>query len=437
MSSTISGSVSVSVALLGSVAALGGTAIAATCIASGAAIGGTIGLPLYAAYKSGKFVIQQSREIVDSRYSQQESEEKAIKKELSIRFELKRKAETLEQLACDDDILNLLSSLKLFLENTDSPSIILHSVNENCESLINEISQEIEERKKSTDSKYRQTQKLQHLKNLFYKNIEMKEIRLTYASTAQQPIRSRSEILEDALNEFFQNEKNKQLHSFYSLYTELQTYIYGQDTVQPISAFSDLSKLQAEIKTLSGLTETKIKNIKLYASLVEQARKNTQYSNKAEETAQKIYIQLAFQTELKNLNIISNDISTSVNVDLHYYTSGSQTLKQTILPGGYSTLELLTPSPLIQQAKPAMLAQQKVKCQEMAKLSLLLKSKWGVNFNPGIINNNDILISEETASATHSHKTSYFQTAHTRRMSEKNVSYHNPDLIFENCKEEI
>lgn len=432
MSSTIvsAGPISISATLLGSVAALGGTAIAATCVASGAAIGATIGLPLYAAYKSGDFAFQLSKEIISSRHLQQENEAQAIKKELSARFTLQQKVEDMKQLSCDDDIVQLLSSLTVFLEDTSSPSRVLHSINQNCATLLDNISQEIEKRKKHAEKEHMRAERLQTLKNYFYQNVKMEAVQLSYTTTAQAP--ARSGILENALEKYFKNERKNQLHYFYALYTELQKYVYEDEEIKPISAFSSLSTLQDEINTLSVLADVKITNVKTYASLIEQAKKRTRDLTEAEQLAQQAYVQTALQSELKHLNIISDGAYTSLNTTQRYYKSGCQTLKETVLPGGYSTLELLTPSHLIQQSKPVMVAQQKVKCQEMEKLSLLLKSKWGVNFNPLVVNDKDTILSEEADLL----KTNHSQIKNARKLSGRKLTHQNSASTYENFTEE-
>ncbi len=95
-------------------------------------------------------------------------------------------------------------------------------------------------------------------------------------------------------------------------------------------------------------------------------------------------------------------------------------------------MELLTPSHLVQQSKPVMVAQQKVKCQEMEKLSLLLKSKWGVNFNPLVVNDKDTILSEEADLL----KTNHSQIKNARKLSGRKLTHQNSASTYENFTEE-
>ena len=475
MSSTIVGPADIASDLVGSVIALGGAAVAATCVASGATIGAAIGLPLYGAYKVGNFAYSTCDQIITSRIANREYENKRKATARSQRPQLLHNIRQL-QVKCksEPDLYSLLTSMEEQLsENIEHiDSALLFTTNRMCEDLLTNIDSEFEERQHIQMCSTKQNEKMKdfrkklatlailpeihfscHYSEYTFNELDTavlyKAVKDLASNGATDAIRNRAKkilvgnlqipearaiILENALTSLEVKNELERKKEFYDIYQELAKYV---STPQySINSFTTIDSLETEIKKLSSQAEEKIQHTIIFARLLHNAEKNITNKDEATKIAKQSYIKLAFETELRNLNMVSSEscqeiIDTLTNQKIRHFKSGTQTLKETTLADGTRVIELVTPRNISETTRKTIQLQQQQRCKQYRILQENLKKKWDVLWNPTIVTDETcILHSKDTVSNSSSEykhtNSAYFNTNNHESKEEKqnkNVHY--------------
>lgn len=472
MSSTLVGPADIAGGLVSSVVALGGAAVAATCVASGAAIGATIGLPLYGAYKIGDFTYNTCEQIITSRIANREYESKRKATARSQRPQLIHNIKQL-QFKCksEPDLCSLLTSMEEQLsddiEHTDSA--LLFATNQICKDLLSNIDLEFEKRQNMQMCSTKQDEIMREFRKKLttldilpethfswhYSEYTVNELDMAALYKAVKDIASngatyaiqnrakkilvsnlkiseaRAIILENALTSFEIKKEKERKKELYDIYQELAKYVSSPQ--QSINSFTTIDNLETEIKTLTDQAEEKIQHTIIFAKLLRNAEKNISDKDEATNIAKQSYIKLAFETELRKLNMVSSEpcqelIDTLTNQKIRRYKSGTQTLKETTLADGTRVIELITPRNISEATRKAIQIQQQQRCKQYRILQENLKKKWDVLWDPTIVTDETrILHSKDTVSNSSSEDKrangTYFNTNNHDSKDERQNKY--------------
>lgn len=441
MSSTLVGPADIAGELVGSVIALGGAAVAATCVASSAAIGATIGLPLYGAYKAGNFAYSTCEQIITSRIANREYENK---RKATARSQRPPLIHTIKQLQSkcnsEPDLCSLLTSMEEQLSDDIDhiDSALIFATNQICKDLLTNIDLELEERQHMQMCSATQNEKMREFRkklttldilpethfSCHYSEYTVNELNTAALYKAVKDLatngatnaiqnrakkilannlqisEARAIILENTLTRLEIKKEIERKKELYDIYQELAKYVFSPQ--QSINSFTTIDNLETEIKILSGQVEEKIQHTIIFARLLRNAEKNISNKDEATTIAKQSYIKLAFETELRNLNMVSSEpcqelINTLTNQKIRRFKSGTQTLKETTLSDGTRVIELITPRNISEATRKTIQLQQQQRCKQYRILQENLKKKWDVLWNPTIVTDETyILHSKDT-----------------------------------------